>query len=174
MQILILAQVKECRKDDSEFYYSGKHYKFRSRKIAKACEDFPSHIDCIDNAYTGDPKPYYARIYFGYYDPICFDYSDDYIEYDTQILFAKKGAKVDDIDSDTRIVSQETDMYELKEAYEWHNLESLWLDLYKYLGSKIMRNAGVTTTGNHLYLNKQEVLEGKRDSEVALKNMGIY
>lgn len=166
MQILMLAQVKKVTEEEADFQH-GDFYRFKSRKFAKACDEIEGcHIDRIDNDYTGDPEPYYACVYFGCYDANCFDYTDDYVEHDTNILFAKEDCEHEGIDTDTRIVPNDTDMWELKEAYEYSDVASVWLSLHEILGIKKMQNANLCTTGNPIYFNsKKEVLQIKQDNK---------
>jgi hypothetical protein len=165
MNILIYTQVKKVKKWEFDFSHDEENYKFRNRKIAdlnKDC-DYRVHIDRIDNDYSGDPPPLYACVYFGNFDAHDFDFSDDCIKYDLDVFFAKKSYKGKDIEYGTFIVGDSVDMFELKECYEWLDLVNLWLYLYEQLGSKIMLNAGIETTGNNIYLTKKEANEYKKE-----------
>ena len=153
MNILILKQIKEVAEEEEwDFTHGRKDYRFRSRKFAEVVREMSAHIDCIDNEYTGDPLPLYARVYFGETDSNSIEVIDDAIkDYGSGlILFAKESFTDDDdyeIESDTRIVSNDTDMWFLREAYIGISVFGDFLRLYKKLGKTTMENAAVWYQG---------------------------
>lgn len=178
MQILLYAKVKVVSKkkimqEEYDFEHNGRFFRFCSNKIKEAVDKLNAHIDRIDNDYTGDSAPYFAGVYFGHFDPNCFDYADDFIEYDTEILFAKKSYKGErDITSDTRIVPENTDMGLLKEEFEARCMAATWLELCEIIGLRNMNNyAWVSTTGNYVSISKEQILEFKKESDEYFSNL---
>lgn len=175
MQILIYAEVEVCAEaEDFDFTHSSKHYRFTDRKMANAYEDAEfSHADRIDNDYTGDPEPYFACVYFGTYDTMSFEYDDDYVEHDTEIIFAKES--FEDKEPDTKIVSDNVDMFELKEAFEWQDTIHLWLWLKNIFGVEYVENeAQLCTSGNAICITEKEAEQYLKESEEFLRENTSY